>query len=137
MSSQEDINEQQSEFIFKLETENNDLKQNMHAKIDTIYAEMLEMKAMIQFLIPPSGMRMEADDSVSVSSIGSCQSESEYTPNNQQVTVIGKGVYPVFVKCSDGKLFSHREDGSFKRLSALQESNMHVIPGHGGHVGMW
>jgi hypothetical protein len=129
MNTQEDLNEQQAEVIFTLQAENTDLKENMHAKVDTIYQELQEIKTLILTLIPPSTLRLQAGVSGSVSSVGSCQSESGYTANDQQVTVHGKGLFPVYVKNANGKLFSRRHDGSFKVLSPVQRQFMHPVHG--------
>lgn len=126
MASQEDFNELQSETIFTLQSENNDLKQNLHAKVDVIYQELQEIKELIKSMAPPSTLRLSKPDAdcVSVSSFGSVQSKSEYTSVNSFVTVHGKGDFPVYKRISNGKLFTLRDDGCFKPLSPAQKNQL-------------
>lgn len=125
MASQEDFNELQSETIFTLQTENNDLKQNLHAKVDVIYQELQEIKELIKSIAPPSSLRFNNNaECSSVSSFGSVQEASEYIALNMVVTVHGKGDFPVFKRSSNGKLFTRREDGCFKILSPAQKNQL-------------
>ena len=126
---EEDFSELQAETIFNLQRANEDLANDVHKKLDTlnekldtIYLMHLETKKMIENIMPPSGLqKMNNDDNASVSSFASCQSVCNYDAYGCDVMVYGKGLFPVYRKNGTDKLFTMRNDGSFKPLSPAQK----------------